>query len=111
MSRLFEPITIHGLALKKRLVMPPMATAKADEAGGITDAVCAYYQERARYSKIGLIITEHSYVSQQGKAHPGPGGRAFGGGLCRSDRCRPGHLSGPLLGGLISAKNPKPPRC
>mgnify|MGYP002800995267 CR=1 FL=1 len=71
MSRLFEPITIHGLTLKKRLVMPPMATAKADEAGGITDAVCAYYQERARYSKIGLIITEHSYVSQQGKAHPG----------------------------------------
>lgn len=71
MSRLFEPITIHGLTLKKRLVMPPMATAKADEAGGITDAVCAYYQERARYSKIGLIITEHSYVSQQGKAHLG----------------------------------------
>lgn len=43
MSRLFEPIAIHGLTLKNRLVMPPMATAKADEAGGITDAVCAYY--------------------------------------------------------------------
>lgn len=71
MSRLFEPIAIHDLVLKNRLVMPPMATAKADETGGVTDAVCAYYQERALYSKIGLIITEHSYVSQQGKAHPG----------------------------------------
>ena len=71
MSRLFEPIAIHDLILKNRLVMPPMATAKADETGCVTDAVCAYYQERARYSKIGLIITEHSYVSQQGKAHPG----------------------------------------
>lgn len=99
------------MTLKSRLVMPPMATAKADEDGGVTDTVCVYYQEWARYSKIGLIITEHSYVSQQGKAHPGPGGRAFGGGLCQSDRCRPGHLSGPLLGGLISAKNPKPPVC
>ena len=99
------------MTLKSRLVMPPIATAKADEDGGVTDTVRVYYQEWARYSKIGLIITEHSYVSQQGKAHPGPGGRAFGGGLCRSDRCRPGHLSGPLLGGLISAKNPKPPVC
>ncbi len=52
MSRLFEPIAIHDLVLKNRLVMPPMATAKADETGGVTDAVCAYYQERALYSKI-----------------------------------------------------------
>lgn len=71
MPRLFESIAIHGLSLKNRLVMPPMATAKADENGGVTDDICAYYQERARYSKIGLIITEHSYVSRQGKAHPG----------------------------------------
>lgn len=43
--------------------------------------------------------------------HPGSGGRAPGGGLCRSDRCRPGYLSEPPLGGLISIKNPKPPVC
>jgi hypothetical protein len=29
------------------------------------------YHERAKYSKIGLIITEHSYIQRQGKAHPG----------------------------------------
>lgn len=71
MSCLFTPLTIGSLTLKNRLVMPPMATAKADEAGRVTPAVCDYYQERARYSKIGLIITEHSSVCRQGKAHPG----------------------------------------
>lgn len=71
MAHLFEPVTVGNLTLKNRLVMPPMATAKADEAGRVTQAVCDYYQERARYSKIGLIITEHSYVSREGKAHPG----------------------------------------
>ena len=71
MSRLFTPVRVNTLTLKNRLVMPPMATAKADEAGRVTQAVCDYYQERARYSKVGLIITEHSYVCMQGKAHPG----------------------------------------
>ena len=60
-----------GLTLANRLVMPPMSTAKADADGHVTDALCAYYQERANYSKIGLIITEHSYIHPQGKAHPG----------------------------------------
>lgn len=71
MAHLFDPITIHHLTLENRLVMPPMATAKADENGHVTDAVCDYYRERAKYSKIGLIITEHSYIHLQGKAHPG----------------------------------------
>ena len=71
MPHLFDPIVLRKLTLPNRLVMPPMATAKADENGYVTDAVCEYYRERARYSKIGLIITEHSYVALQGKAHPG----------------------------------------
>lgn len=71
MSCLFTPVTLGHLTLKNRLVMPPMATGKADEAGRVTPEICDYYQERARYSKIGLIITEHSFVCRQGKAHPG----------------------------------------
>lgn len=71
MTHLSDPITIKNLTLPNRLVMPPMATAKADENGYVTDAVCDYYRERAKYSKIGLIITEHSYIHLQGKAHPG----------------------------------------
>ncbi len=71
MSQLFEPMTINHLILPNRLVMPPMATAKADEHDGVTDEAINYYLERAKYSKIGLIITEHSYINIQGKAHPG----------------------------------------
>lgn len=71
MSKLFEPIRINHLVLNNRLVMPPMATAKADAHDGVTDEVCDYYRERAKYSKISLIITEHCYVHHQGKAHPG----------------------------------------
>ena len=66
---------------ENRLAMPPMATAKADGAGRVTQAVCDYYQERARYSKIGLIITEHSFVCRQGKAHPGQTSLAEGADL------------------------------
>ena len=71
MAHIFDSITIRNLTLVNRLVMPPMATAKADENGYVTDAICDYYQERAKHSKIGLIITEHSYIHLQGKAHPG----------------------------------------
>ena len=71
MTHLSDPIAIKNLNLPNRLVMPPMATAKADESGHVTDEVCSYYQERAKHSKIGLIITEHSYIHLQGKAHPG----------------------------------------
>jgi 2,4-dienoyl-CoA reductase-like NADH-dependent reductase (Old Yellow Enzyme family) len=70
-SKLFTPITICGLELSNRLVMPPMATAKAAADDGITEEACDYYRERAKYSKIGLIITEHSYICRQSKAHPG----------------------------------------
>lgn len=68
---LSDSITIRNLTLPNRLVMPPMATAKADENGCVTDAICEYYRIRAKYSKIGLIILEHSYIHLQGKAHPG----------------------------------------
>ncbi len=62
---------IGQLSLANRLVMPPMATAKAAEDDSVTEEACNYYRERAKYSQIGLIITEHSYVHIQGKAHPG----------------------------------------
>ena len=66
-----EAITIGGLTLKNRLVMPPMATAKSTEGGLVTDALISYYGERAAGGDIGLIITEHMFISQQGKASSG----------------------------------------
>ncbi len=71
MAELFEQIKIGNLLLKNRLVMPPMATSKSDENDGISDEIIDYYVERARFSKIGLIIMEHSYVDLRGKAHEG----------------------------------------
>jgi 2,4-dienoyl-CoA reductase-like NADH-dependent reductase (Old Yellow Enzyme family) len=71
MSTILDPMTIRQLEISNRLVMPPMATAKSDENDFVTEAACEYYQQRAKYGKIGLIITEHSYIALQGKAHPG----------------------------------------
>lgn len=70
MAKLFDSLTIGPMTLANRLVMPPMATAKAGEKDRVTDEICDYYRERAKHGKIGLIITEHCYVHQSGKAHP-----------------------------------------
>lgn len=64
-----QPIVINGLVCKNRLVMPPMATAKSTPTGQVSGALCDYYRARASSGSIGLVITEHSYICQQGKAH------------------------------------------
>lgn len=71
MSILNTPIAVNGTVLRNRLVMPPMATGKSTEDGRVTDSLCAYYRERAAGGCIGLIITEHSFVSPEGKAGHG----------------------------------------
>ncbi len=70
MPGLFEPITIKGLVLKNRLVMPPMATNKAAEDGGVTDRHIEHYTARAK-GGVGLIIIEHTYVSREGRLTQG----------------------------------------
>lgn len=62
-----EPIQIGPLQFKNRLVMPPMATGLA-QSGHVTDALVQYYQDRAMYSAPGLIITEHSCITEEGRA-------------------------------------------
>lgn len=68
MQYLNKQFLVNGMTLQNRLVMPPMATAKSTPNGKVSDALCAYYRERAEGGHIGLIIAEHSYVSLQGKA-------------------------------------------
>ena len=51
--------------------MPPMATAKATEEGEVTPQLCEYYAEKSAGGYLGLILTEHSYVSPEGKAGKG----------------------------------------
>lgn len=71
MGLLNAPIKVGHLELKNRLVMPPMATSKANEKGEVTEQICNYYNEKSAGGYIGLIITEHSYVSIEGKAGKG----------------------------------------
>ena len=48
LPNLFSPIKINQLEINNRIVLPPMATNFADSDGYVTDAVVAYYVERAR---------------------------------------------------------------
>jgi NADPH2 dehydrogenase len=70
MPGLFDPIIIKGLLLKNRIVMPPMATGMATEDGEVTDRHIKHYTTRAS-GGVGLIIIEHTYVSEDGKGREG----------------------------------------
>lgn len=66
MPGLFDSIEIKGLHLNNRLVMPPMATKMATDAGEVTERHLKHYTARARGS-VGLIIVEHTYVLKNGQ--------------------------------------------
>lgn len=63
-----DKIIVNHLELRNRLVMPPMATGKADH-GAPDDALVSYYAARARGT--AMIIVEHEYVAPEGMAHNG----------------------------------------
>ena len=63
-----DSIKVGNTELKNRLIMPPVATYLSTEDGKVTDKLIEYYGERAKGGNIGMIITEHCYISQQGKA-------------------------------------------
>lgn len=71
MALLTQPITVKGLCLHNRLVMPPMATEKAEGEGRVSPALIEYYREKTAGGHIGLVITEHSYIAKEGQASPG----------------------------------------
>ncbi len=68
MAKMLEPLRIRSMELHNRLVMPPMATRKAESDGRINQSVLDYYDEKSAGGTIGLVITEHQYISIQGKA-------------------------------------------
>lgn len=71
MSLFNSPIYVGHEKIKNRLVIPPIATAKADEDGHVTKDLCQYYDEKSKGAYIGLIMTEHSFVSLEGRASRG----------------------------------------
>ncbi|MGI6737047.1 MAG: tRNA-dihydrouridine synthase [Anaerovoracaceae bacterium] len=64
-----EPLSIRGLTLNNRLVMPPLATEKSDR-GKVTPALIEHYRSRAQGDAVGLIFTEHSFLDHRGLASP-----------------------------------------
>lgn len=64
-----ERIKTDKLEFKNRVIMPPMATAKGDEMGHITEDVLKYYEDKTRHKLFSAVIVEHSYVNKIGKAH------------------------------------------
>ncbi len=68
MSNLLKPLNTKNISLINRLIMPPMATSKSEEDGRISKEILEYYNEKSHGGYISLIIIEHSYVMEQGKA-------------------------------------------
>ncbi|WP_326907944.1 NADH:flavin oxidoreductase [Sedimentibacter sp. MB31-C6] len=68
MAYLLKPFNNGKINLKNRLVMPPMATAKAYNDGRISQDILNYYDEKSKGGYISLIIIEHSFISEDGKA-------------------------------------------
>ena len=59
---------IRAFDIRSRIVMPPIATYQSTSDGKVTEKMIRYYSERAANGNVGMIITEHSYISLQGKA-------------------------------------------
>lgn len=66
MAGLFDPLTIKGVTLKNRIVLPPMGTRLSPLDGSVSDAQVAHYLARAR-AGVGLVIVEHAYVTAKGR--------------------------------------------
>ncbi|RLP11526.1 FAD-dependent oxidoreductase [Propionibacterium australiense] len=60
-AHIFEPITVRGMTIPNRVVMPPMGTNFATVSGELSDEHMAYYRERAR-GGTGLIVMENVCV-------------------------------------------------
>ena len=61
LNNLFSEITVGGMVLKNRIVMPPMLTGFAAEDGLVPDRMLAYYGERAR-GGAALITVESTNI-------------------------------------------------
>lgn len=64
-----QKLALKNAELSNRLVLPPMATEKSAK-GMVSQELCDYYERMSRGGYLGLIYTEHSYVSCDGQASP-----------------------------------------
>jgi 2,4-dienoyl-CoA reductase-like NADH-dependent reductase (Old Yellow Enzyme family)/thioredoxin reductase len=69
-GRIWEPVSIGGLALPNRLVMAAMGTAYCHPDGRVSDRLIRYLARRAR-GGVGLVVTEATAVDGSGAPFPG----------------------------------------
>jgi len=69
LPHLLAPITINGMTIKNRAVMPPMGTGYGNADGTVSERLVAYLEQRAK-GGTGLIITEVCAVDPRGKGFP-----------------------------------------
>ena len=55
-----DRVISNNTEFKNRVIMPPMATAKADQEGHITDEILNYYKEKTSCKLFSAVIVEHS---------------------------------------------------
>ena len=63
---LFDPVKLGPITLSNRIVMAPLTRSRADDAGVPGELQATYYAQRA---SAGLIITEATNISAQGKGY------------------------------------------
>ncbi len=68
MTCMLQSLNIRSLQLCNRLIMPPMATGKAGTNGSVNQAILDYYSEKSEGGYVSAVITEHAFISQEGKA-------------------------------------------
>lgn len=66
--KLFEKLKAKNIDFKNRIIMPPMATAKADENGHVSQDILDYYNEKTIDKIFSTVIVEHNYIDPLGKA-------------------------------------------
>ena len=66
--KLANELKSKNINFKNRIVMPPMATAKADANGHITEEILNYYEDKTKNKLFSTVIIEHSFVEPLGKA-------------------------------------------
>lgn len=66
MPDLLSPLSLPGLTLRNRIVMPPMWSGQASPDGFVTPSIVEYHRRRAA-AGCGLIIVEHAFVHSRGR--------------------------------------------
>lgn len=67
---LFKPLTVKGISIRNRIVMPPMNTNFADADGSVNEQFTRYYVERGK-GGAGLLIVSSAYIDPAARKRVG----------------------------------------